>query len=422
MTEIFRSECLHTYFRWEAKSGGTLYYFVRKFPDNMELELLDNEEVLIPVCHTRPHLCTALDADYDLYCLLQQDNKRKPLGLEGWFRKCLQTFRKDPCCQITDPPAISWNKDEPCFKYFDPDILKQTSAPTPAWEEFLVRMTPAHREIFQAWVGGLFDPANKSRQVLWITGKGGDGKSVVCNVLCDAIGCAARPTNGDFFENRFFTRYVYGGLLVVVGDNTNPRLIQHRTMHNLTGGDAIQIEGKGMPSFRGSIYAHVLVCGNINPQIESVANLETRLLHVQIVPPATRILKTGDNNWRTRLSAEFEPFLSKCWQIYKRRATNGCQIELSEEEDADQKVAVTSEIDHAVHGFIDACLNIGKDFTVPPCDLNRRFNEWIRDAGLSGTDAWVLAPVLFKRLLAERGIGIRRLHGKNAYVGCSLKN
>ena len=263
-----------------------------------------------------------------------------------------------------EPKRFSWEPADYAFKKFDLDVIQ--SGPMPTWEEFLQRLD--YPEIFKAWVGGLFEPTNNIRQAMWIQGAGNDGKSSVQKALERIFGLkhsySMKP--GDE-SSKWFSRSVYGKSLVNYADCNSLNLLKCNSIKQLTGGDSTSIEGKGKDSFRGVIYAKLLVTSNKKPLIDPESEADTSRLIMLNVSGLTEASK--DAGFENRLVAESSAFLHACQHAFQAHVAPGFNKLILPDTLTEKMIAqCASEIYYVMQEFVEKYIEFAPHYY---CEMKR---------------------------------------------------
>ncbi len=140
--------------------------------------------------------------------------------------------------------------------------------PMTAWEEFLSRVD---RRAFLTWLGSVLHVRNRDRRVLWLEGKGADGKSVVAQVLARGFGKAgAKLPEYIDPQNKHLSSTLEGCRFAYVPETKQPALLQTGIVRSISGGDDLTIDRKGRQQYVVPNYVRLLVCCNAEPQITNV--------------------------------------------------------------------------------------------------------------------------------------------------------
>lgn len=320
-----------------------------------------------------------------------------------------------------EPVRLSWDKSQVAFKQFDPALLVEAECPT--WDEFLARLD--YPEIFMAWVWSLFQPDLKIRQIMWLHGGGNDGKTSVIGALREIFGAqyTASLSAGAEGKDWFFSD-VYGKGFVTYADCQNQYLVSHIKIKNLTGGDPVQVEGKGIRAFSGRVRAHILVGSNHLPQINPVDESQvSRLIKLEVAPPAAS--KSKDSQFEARLLAEGFAFLNKCRAVgAKYINSNGIQIDLPKELQDAILVDCVSDDHTMLEEFIDDRLQFGPGKVCKVAQLGVALGMFLGEYNISSTKLKHYMASL-DSVTAKRGCKKERITYKGnkifAYTGFELK-
>ena len=215
------------------------------------------------------------------------------------------------------------NKDsEYGLAYYNLDAL--TEAPTIAWDSFIGQVVPEYREIFMAWLYGLFLRDNRCRQVCWLHGAGKSGKTTVANVISEILR-QSHPDLVSTLEHRFycdkFTMASFeSSILIIVSDSKERRLIASDMVKSITGGDNATIRGMSKAKKSAQIYSKILVTSNYMPSVDVKQVHElSRILYIPIDAALSQKVVADWNpklDWTQCLTNEFWYFIAKCKKYY----------------------------------------------------------------------------------------------------------
>lgn len=222
---------------------------------------------------------------------------------------------------------ISNRSDEYCLSYIDLDDLPVGD--TPAWDSFISQFAhEEYKEIFMAWVYSIFVSDNKSRQLLWIHGRGKSGKSTAANTIVDTLKeinpslCMAMEDhrfNVDKYSNASYEK----AILVIVADCTERAILIRKEVKNLTGGDNVPIRNMGKEKRTEKLYSKIICTSNTHPYVNLDNDHElTRILYLALddkkVAEARKQWpeKYPGIRWDGLLKEEIWCFLQKCKPYY----------------------------------------------------------------------------------------------------------
>jgi len=203
----------------------------------------------------------------------------------------------------------------------------------PDWDEFLNRIDD--KEAFCAWIWSIFDSKHTGRQFLYLEGQGDDGKSLIQKLIVKKLGeryCAAVDSTSLSAADNHGIAAVVGKRLVYVPDNKNEKLAKLQKVHNITGGDNININPKHEKPFSANVYARLWCNGNITLDLESKYSDLSRVLYLTISQIDLRTTKK-EKDWVSGLEAQWMQFLGYCKWCYSLRCNDDRQIR-SEKSDA----------------------------------------------------------------------------------------
>jgi hypothetical protein len=212
--------------------------------------------------------------------------------------------------------------EELTFRRFD---QPPASGPHPAWDEFTSRLSDP--DAFKAYVWCCFEPKNKSRQYVWLRGDGQDGKSTAVEVITEVFGNARGAINGAALkESRFLLSSLYGKAVVVYADCKDPKFGMSAMVRNITSGDVVPVEFKGMGAFTTRMHVKLFIHSNCNPITSTERADQSRMILIEVAETPTR----DDPGWSQRLKNELSAFLYSCRKAYERLCPRGGDIVVSE--------------------------------------------------------------------------------------------
>lgn len=177
--------------------------------------------------------------------------------------------------EIKIPKIYSNNGD--AFNTFD--ISPYIDQPKPElsvyWKEFFSKFTEDETKIHLAWIWGVLDAKNKSRQALVIMDLNGySAKSVFQDVMVKILGSnLVSSINKDSLSNQFAFSKNWNKRLMIAGDSKNSKIFRTEKMHQILGQDFVDVEYKGRDSFLSKLNSKVLI--NTNTPID----IDPKLLH-----------------------------------------------------------------------------------------------------------------------------------------------
>lgn len=218
----------------------------------------------------------------------------------------------------------STNKDEFAMKHLDLDsICKEGDWST--WKEFFTvrKITGDKLKLLMGMIWAIYDESYKSRQMIyWYDPNGYSGKSVILQALAaplleiDAYGVYNESNTNNFTNERLWDKR-----LLVVPDNKNPKIVKYGRFHQLTGGDAIDVDSKYRKGFTVKPDAKLFAIGNILPEVDLDARHETSRIAVFTTQVDLEYFKKniqhedgtmGDPTFGDRMKKELYAFLFEC--------------------------------------------------------------------------------------------------------------
>ena len=221
--------------------------------------------------------------NYMLYVANNQNIAHMP---EKIAKKYLQDLIRSKSFHINVPNivSISNSTNEYCFSYIPLEQIRELNKnnPTPAWDNFLLQFNlEVERELFMAFVYGIFKADNFGRQILWLQGAGLSGKSTIVNVIADELKRYGEHLVRTIAGRFNFDKYGFDGLdqarLSIVSDTKERALLSRPEILQITGNDYVHVQGKFKQSKTIKIF------NKINLSYSCLANIHfTKIVHFSI--------------------------------------------------------------------------------------------------------------------------------------------
>jgi hypothetical protein len=302
--------------------------------------------------------------------------------------------------QIEHVSAISNDPDEPTLCYIRNDFEEKDCPTWLKWIEDTFENPEEDGDYFKAWCGSILDAKNTGKQALYLHGFGSQGLSKVTNALLSVIGTAGAAVSGTkSFTNQFGLAKLEGKRLVVISDNKNPKIMMTEWVHNLTGGDVVDIERKGKDSHAAQLIGKLMICGNIPPEINfDETNQKNRVLYIPMKfmtdedkAKASNWMKRddgtfvmiGDASFGRRLVDEAEAFLGLCWKYYKKYAPNGADIIVSHNKELQMEAELMDTDSANLMRLMEAVFDFGKEYESSPSEIYDAYCSECKAYGLS---------------------------------------
>jgi hypothetical protein len=274
------------------------------------------------------------------------DKKKDKITALSYIETSLETFMARHEYRVSNISIISNDPKEPTYLYIPVNGTPGNWSEWNAWMDDGFA-EPTAKRAFMGWVGALLDAKNSGKQCLWLHGRGNDGKSVIANILSDYFGQAAVTLSGKSLTNQFGGAKLENKRLVIFADGKNQKLLQSELMHNLTGGDSIDVERKGKNSYSTRTAGKLLVCANYTPEINTdEINQVVRLIYIRMRKKSDEelikkglsvrgsdghISFVGSAEWPKRLRDQLHAFLTECSIVYREVCPTGANILVSKE-------------------------------------------------------------------------------------------
>jgi putative DNA primase/helicase len=295
-------------------------------------------------------------------------------------------------CQIN----CIWDPSEPCYR----------------WDQFLDEIVDGgpdcneKLQLLQEWFGYCLIPDNSQHKFLWLVGAGGNGKSVLLDVLRHLVG----PSNvSDAHIERLGDKGVRAELenkLVNISAEMGAEAtIADGYLKSIVAGDFIEAERKFKDSF--SFRPTVRLVGSTN-HLPRLLDLSDGFFRRAMILQFNRQFLDGERDTKLteKLVAELPGILAWAVEGLKNLRKRGYFVIPSSSIEALNQYRLDSDPERM---YFDECLvedPTGEGMT--PNSLYADYVEWCRRSGHRAK-----SKINFGKRLSEFGIGSRRGHSSN---------
>ena len=237
------------------------------------------------------------------------------------------------------------------------------------------------RAVLQEWTGIILSPIYGYRikkALILYSALGNSGKTVFLSVLCGILGASA-VANVDFKSlgaSRWATGRVFGRRCIAVGDEGGSRVESSAVFKQLTGGDIVSAELKGLQGFDFRFTGIILALCNLLPYFEDdkgnhIAERLTLLNCRHTIPETKRDPRLVD-----KLLTERDGILLWAWTGLKRFLDNGYCFSSCESAD-DLKREYRARHD-SMYAFLQDEMEITGDKrdVIRKTDLEHKYSIW----------------------------------------------
>lgn len=248
--------------------------------------------------------------------------------------------------------------------------------------------------------------------------EGNTGKSVDCDILTYLLGQdnTANVSFQDMSNDRWATGRCWGKRLVVVGDQGKESIKDSSTFKQLTGGDSISAELKGLQHFMYKFRGVILVSCNHLPVFEDDKgdHMSERLNFIH----SRNVIEEEDRDIYLRDKLENEASGILNWALeglkdFIKNKNKLCKCKSSEDLMAEYRCRYDT-----FYSFIYDCCDLTKDKAsyIRKTDLEAEYERYC--------NANELTPIYKKNIkdrAASHGIPLKTLHGTPVYRGIRFK-
>ncbi len=152
-----------------------------------------------------------------------------------------------------------------CYNRLPVALTDATWADCPTWERFLQDLLePEDVETLMQFLGYCLLPTTKAQKMLMIVGQGGEGKSVIGQVMHGIFGGSMVTSSVAKLEQNRFARADLEGKLLMVDDDMDMAALRSTNYLKsiVTAAAPMDVERKGIQSYQVRLYARLLCFGN----------------------------------------------------------------------------------------------------------------------------------------------------------------
>lgn len=278
----------------------------------------------------------------------------------------------------------------------DPDF--ETGCPR--WMKFIDQVFKKDRKkiaYFQRFCGYLLTGSVKEHRLLVIYGPGGNGKSVLVNVIAKIMGSYHKEALPEtFVESKSFKHetalaFISGARFVTTGETDQGGTLNEATVKQATGADAVSARFLYKNPFTYRPSYKIWITTNHLPRLKSVGPDMRRRIHVlelDYIPPKP------DHDLEEKLAKEYSSILAWMMQGTQDWIEQGLNPPRSITKPTDQYF---SEQD-TLGAWIEMRTRKADGAVTPSSVLCESYNRFLRERGLPDVDS-----SLFGRMLSARG-------------------
>ncbi|WP_449412091.1 DNA primase family protein [Pandoraea soli] len=296
------------------------------------------------------------------------------------------------------------------------DFNWDETATAPIWLQTLNELfgqdpdAAAKIQLLQEYFGLCLIPVTKLHKFLWFLGGGGNGKSLVIDVLVHLLG----RENISFLdieriEDKFARAELYGKLVNISSEMSAKATVADGHLKQIVGGDMIEAERKNQNPFSFKPYARIIAATNELPHLkDSSDGFFRRAIIVKFNRKFSE--HEQDRNRLTKLIAEMPGILA--WAVRGLRRLMDRQYFEIPPSSAELTNRYRIESD-SVMLFAEECLEVSddKEDFLTPTDLYQKYNCWCNESG--HRNKW--SEVNFRKRLEGLGFEQYRPGGKRLW-------
>lgn len=260
----------------------------------------------------------------------------------------------------------------------------EPNAPYDKWLQFLqdsLGDDPSKIQILQEYIGYALDSNVNVEMILFLLGRGANGKSVFCDAIKYVLGsgnCGAISL--DDLRNKNYIAELLGKLINISTESQGKAEVYESSLKRLASGEEITVDRKFKhPFVFKSNCKHIYSLNSLPRVSDKTDAFFRRVITIPFnfqIAPDKRILQLG------RILSQDEASGILNWMLdgYYRLKSNQWRFTRSAQSEA---IATEYRRDNNnVLNFIDECCEFGKDYVVTHQDSYKRYQEWCRESGV----------------------------------------
>lgn len=215
------------------------------------------------------------------------------------------------------------------------------------------RMDEPSIDVLKAWIWGVYDSKNQTRQILWLYDPNGfAGKSVFLEAAFKSLEQQEliHTVQAKSIGNQFEASSFYDKRLLIIADNKDANVVRYGMVHMITGHDPVHVEEKGQMAFTFRPNLKMIIGSNCTPALDLSARHEySRMIVINWKlnketemamaikdengnpkrTPNGQLILAGDDSLKDKLEAAMPQFLAECKAAYDKLCVNNDTIDAS---------------------------------------------------------------------------------------------
>lgn len=203
-----------------------------------------------------------------------------------------KVFTQNAALQVYPDGSLSTIANEFTLNRLNVDY--DPEAECPLWHSVLNQLVDSEdQKTLQEFLGYCLIPTTKAQYALFLIGNGGEGKSVINQVMGDIMTTSACYGKlEDIDGNRFFNSELENKLMMIVDDTPTTKLAASSQIKTIiTSSQSLRVEAKGVKGYHIRPYARIFGCGNNFVQCKDDVSdgFYRRMLQIPVLPKPKRV-------------------------------------------------------------------------------------------------------------------------------------
>lgn len=353
-------------------------------------------------------------------CRLTAKNK---ITVSDYIKCSMESFLAEQAMFIPQLSPVTNDPNQPTLCYLH---LEKVEGSWATWEDWMKKgfENPEHAvPVFMAHLGSIMDAKNLGKNILWLHGRGNDGKSVAFNNIGEYFGKSFASVNGKSLTNQFAFSKLVNKRLVLFSDAKSSKALQSEAMHNASGTDFVDVEAKGKASYSAKMISKVVIMSNIAPEIEmDQFNQTSRLLYLRMRAKSEdemiasnmgvrlsdgSFAFTGNDKFPELLKKEVDAFMSACFEKYRELCPNGGAVPCPNALRQRMEDICTDPASMSLESLINTVLVFNKDGKIRSEHLLKALDLRSDDFNVNIKSGFVVSSI--NSYLNNKGVNLKRI-------------
>lgn len=279
------------------------------------VEIVDNTAYFTTQINVAGALCAFLGPLAGITKLYNVGIKKCETVVKAWAHKPRELIKIPPPWGFKSSPEL-------CFNRLDYDPIEisdeEMAIHAPIFGGIIGRFKNENPTI--AWIGSCFYEKASRKQVLWLYGPSGGGKSLVATLFKMLFRQAYASFENDDFDDSFWKSDLVDKRVTHIVE-AEASFLKSRIFKSMTGDNDKRINQKFVKAFGATINTMVLCTSNDAPTIPNDDALKNRVIPC-LVDPIPDDQKRPESEILAQLEKEIPYIVGFCMRVYREKNPN----------------------------------------------------------------------------------------------------